>query len=418
MVCEKNEGIEHDFYKDPIRLKMDGEWLKAEGTTLGADNGIGVATALSLMELGNDIPLPSLEFLFTVEEEIGLIGADKLDNEALQIRSKTMINMDAEEWGQICIGCAGGADQLVTLPITYRTDEPFQDKCYVKLEVKGFQGGHSGINIHEDRANAVITLAKLVRIAFYDGCEICTIQGGDKGNAIPREARCTLLIPKEKLTEIKKKLQNKWDYLQQEYGVFEVGMMMEMADISEEEGNGFNVLSREKGEKLIQLLLTLPHGPIKLSHVAKGLVETSTNLASVKLTDKGYNIVCKPRSSMIGPLEDILFKIESIGKLCGSEVDTSGFYPGWSPNPKSALLEDLKKVYTEVLDGSIPEVTAVHAGLECGILMEKLGEIDMIAYGPTILGAHSPDERVHIESVDKFWQLTLKLLEKISKQQP
>ena len=406
MVCEKNSDVEHDFTSDPISLLRDGEWLTADGTTLGADNGIGVATALALLEMEEGAKLPPLECLFTVDEETGLTGAFALDGALLQ--GRTMLNLDTEEWGAICIGCAGGGDSQISLPVTYEGAPG--DFLSFQLAVEGLKGGHSGVDIHEYRANAIVLLASVLVPLAGMGARIVSVQGGDKTNAIPREAFATLLLPPEAMADAQIAVAGRTESLRSEYGSLEKDMRVSLVGLEDAPAE---CLSAEAQGNLMGLLRTLPHGALKYSHTIPGLVETSNNLASVAPVDGNYLVVCSSRSSIMEALEDIRLRIASMATMCGATTTRTGTYPGWQPNPDSPVLKRLKRIYAAQL-GEEPEVGAIHAGLECGVIGERAPGMDMVSFGPTITGAHSPDERVEIPSVEKFWNLLLELLAELA----
>ena len=402
MVCEKNSDVDHDFSRDPIRLLRDGDWLTADGTTLGADNGIGVATALALLEMAADARLPPLECLFTVDEETGLTGAFALDGALL--RGRTMLNLDTEEWGAICIGCAGGGDSELALPVGFEASPG--DFLSFQLSVEGLMGGHSGVNIHEYRANAIVLLASLLEPLATIGARLVSVRGGDKTNAIPREAFATLLLPPEAMADAQIAVGARTAALQAEFGTLETGLRVTLAGLEDAPAE---CLSAGAQTNLLGLLRALPHGVLKYSHAIPGLVETSNNLASVAADGDNYRITCSSRSSIMETLEDVRNRIATIAALCGATATRSSSYPGWQPDPESPVLKRLKRIYTAQL-GEEPEVGAIHAGLECGVIGERVPGLDMVSFGPTITGAHSPDERVEIASVGKFWNLLLALL--------
>ncbi|CAL5222920.1 g5353 [Coccomyxa viridis] len=418
MVTEKNNDVNHDFFNDPLRLRSDGSWLKADGTTLGADNGIGVATALALLDLPNSVeyPLPPLECLFTVDEETGLTGAFDLDPSLLT--GKTLLNLDTEDWGEIFIGCAGGGDSMITLPVQHESLDASSADAYT-ITVSGLMGGHSGLNIAEDRGNAVQFVARLANAVLKAAPEsrLARIAGGDKRNAIAREATVDLVVPVNGASAAAEAVNRYSQALKQEYGALE--QQLDVAVTQSKEQVPKQVLSAASAERLLTLLLTLPHGVQKFSHTVPGLVETSTNLASVKpdSTDNSapgaYKINCSTRSSLSPALEHVRDSIARLSRLVGATIEQDTAYPGWAPNPGSAVVKLAQEVLTEVT-GHEAKVGAIHAGLECGIILEKVPGMDAVSYGPTIKGAHSPDERVEIATVAPFWQATLKILGKLA----
>jgi len=407
MVCEKNRDCNHDFMKDPLKLYTDGDWLKAEGTTLGADNGIGVAAALSLLDMPTDCKLPPLECLFTVDEETGLTGAFALNGDI--IKGRTMLNLDTEDWGEICIGCAGGGDSSIDLNVDYQ-DTP-SDFLSFQLSVEGLMGGHSGVDIHEERGNALVFLASIIdAIQNSMDCRIVSLQGGDKHNAIPREAFATVVVSPEAMSNAQIIVSKREQGLIKEFGSKEKNMRITFAGLDDAPEK---TLASNSQKALIGLLRTIPHGVLKYSHDVEGLVETSNNLAAVKLVGGNYNIVSSTRSSISDALELQRERIALMSKAYGAKVEQDEAYPGWAPNLNSSILETTSKIYAELLDGE-PNVCAIHAGLECGVIGEKVNGMDMISFGPTIKGPHSPDERVDIPSVKKFWELLLRILEELA----
>jgi len=407
MVCEKNRDCNHDFMKDPLKLYTDGDWLKAEGTTLGADNGIGVAAALSLLDMPTDCKLPPLECLFTVDEETGLTGAFALNGDI--IKGRTMLNLDTEDWGEICIGCAGGGDSSIDLNVDYQ-DTP-SDFLSFQLSVEGLMGGHSGVDIHEERGNAIVFLASIIdALQNSMDCRIVSLQGGDKHNAIPREAFATVVVSPEAMSNAQIIVSKREQGLIKEFGSKEKNLRITFAGLDDAPEK---TLASNSQKALIGLLRTIPHGVLKYSHDVEGLVETSNNLAAVKLVGGNYNIVSSTRSSISDALELQRERIALMSKAYGAKVEQDEAYPGWAPNLNSSILETTSKIYAELLDGE-PNVCAIHAGLECGVIGEKVNGMDMISFGPTIKGPHSPDERVDIPSVKKFWELLLRILEELA----
>ena len=407
MVCEKNRDYEHDFMNDPLKLYTDGDWLKAEGTTLGADNGIGVAAALALLDMPIDCKLPPLECLFTVDEETGLTGAFALNGNI--IKGRTMLNLDTEDWGEICIGCAGGGDSSIDLIVDYQ-DAP-TDFLSFQLSIEGLMGGHSGVDIHEERGNAIVFLASILD-ALQDSidCRVVSLEGGDKHNAIPREAFATVVVSPEAVSDAQIIVSKREQGIIKEFGSKEKNLKIGFAGLN---ASPEKTLTNSSQTALIGLLRTIPHGVLKFSHDVKGLVETSNNMAAVKCDGGKYNVVSSTRSSIAEALELQRERIALMSKAYGAEVEQDEAYPGWAPDLTSSILETTTKIYSDMLDGE-PHICAIHAGLECGVIGEKVNGMDMISFGPTIKGPHSPDERVDIPSVKKFWDLLLKILEELS----
>ena len=421
MVTEKNQNTEHNFDTDPIILQRLSEgdddnksWLGAKGTTLGADNGLGCAAALALLGADESKVLPSIEALFTVEEETGLYGAADLDVEILGLTGKSMLNLDMEEYGDIFIGCAGGGDSTITMPLSKEVISADLNEI-VEIRVEGLLGGHSGLNIHEHRGNAVIICAAAVQsvleAAGDGGASLLSICGGDKHNAIPREASAILAINPSSRDVVERSVSASAMAAKEEYGLLEKSLKIAMnAKESSEEDD--EALTKSSAQTLLAVLLSLPHGPIKFSHAIPSLVESSSNLASIS-TDRKSNvatILCSSRSSIGTALEATPDKIKAVAYLAGATVKQSKAYPGWAPNPSSEILEVTKCMFSKKL-GRAPGVNAVHAGLECGLLMAKLGkDLDVVSYGPTITGAHSPDEKDDVSTEEPFFEVTEDIL--------
>jgi len=407
MVCEKNKDVAHDFAKDPIELVRDGEWITAKGTTLGADNGIGAAAMLAVMESKNVVHGP-LELLFTIDEETGLTGASALDESMLE--GRILLNLDSEEDGVIYIGCAGGRDTEFFLK---REDQqPVAGSVPVKVLVTGLQGGHSGLNIHEGRANAIKLLTRLLwNLRDSVDFQLAEIDGGNKHNAIPRECDAIIYVTPEKVETVKSIASQYQAIYQQEYQFVEKNVQIQVNT------EGFTapaaVFNNSLRDTLLNMLYAMPHGVMAMSLAVPGLVETSTNLAVVKTTDDQISILTSQRSSVTTRLDEICEMVRAVGKLTGAEIRQGNGYPAWQPNPDSPLLTVAKTVYQELF-GTEPQVKAIHAGLETGIIGAKFPGMDMISFGPTIVGAHSPDERVHIPAVEKFWNFLTAILQKFA----
>jgi len=394
MVGEKNSDTVHDFAADPIRASVKGDWVQAEGTTLGADNGIGVAACLAVMEDRSLIHGP-LEFLFTVDEETGLTGANKLARGLL--KGTRLLNLDSEEEGTFTIGCAGGADSMIRMPVV-RTKSAAAD--IYRLKVSGLRGGHSGLDIDQGRANALKILSRML-VQALDGHRFSLVgmEGGNKRNAIPREAWADIAVDPSRVRALSGLFRKAFAKIRVEYATVEVDAKYTFAKIP---GPKDFPLDRASGRKLLDLALSLPHGVIAMHPTIAGLVETSTNMAIVRLGRKEAEIVCSTRSSIASALEATRGVLKAVCRLAGAEIQLQDGYPGWMPNLQSALLAKLRDVHLHTT-GKDAEVKAVHAGLECGIIGEKYPGMDMISFGPTIEHPHSPDERVHIASVERFW---------------
>jgi dipeptidase D len=408
MVCEKNSDVKHDFWKDSIKPKIEGDWVKAEGTTLGADNGIGIAAQLAVLS-DKSLKHGPIECLFTVDEETGLTGAKKLAKNLFC--GKVLINLDSEDEGEIFIGCAGGIDTSVEYE--YVPVEADKKLNAIKVKLFGLKGGHSGDDINKGLANSNQLLSRFLW-SCYQKFEIVLgdFQGGNLRNAIPREAEAVILIrPKYTDTFIKDFTQYQ-NTIKNEYSITEPDLKMEYSEVIIPKTS----LSKKETIKLLNCLYACPNGVISMSQAVEGLVETSTNLASVHFKENNRIIIgTSQRSSVESAKRDIAHRIESMFKLIGAEVSHGDGYPGWSPNKDSKILEISKEVYSNLF-GNPPKVKAIHAGLECGLFLEKYPGLDMVSFGPTLRGVHSPDERMQISSVDKFWKFLVAILEKTSKQ--
>jgi len=400
MVPEKNNDVEFDFLTQGIRVLRDGDWLTADGTTLGADNGIGLAIALALA-VDPDCSHPALELLFTVDEETGLTGAFQMG--AGLLTGKRMINIDSEDEGVIFVGCAGGGDSQLYMPLSF-VDAPGSLE-FVGVKVRGFIGGHSGLTIGENRGNAVKAMAQLLyEAAASEPTYLASFQGGDKHNAIPREADVVVAGAPGFLGRLDAVKDRVMGWLIQEFGKIEPGMRIELSGV-----RTLPVLSPDDSLRLAQLILALPHGVISMSRDLPGLVETSTNVARVRFEGNDATVLCSTRSSVGPALERVRTSIRSIARLAGARYTGKDAYPGWQPNMDSNLLRLASRTLEE-FSGKVPDVTAIHAGLECGIIGEKYPGMDMISVGPTMKDVHSPDERLSISSTQRFYEFMKKLM--------
>jgi len=405
IVCEKNSDVEHDFSKDTIKTEIKEGWVQAKGTTLGADNGIGVAAAIAVME-DNSLVHGPLEFLFTVDEETGLTGATKIETGFL--KGKKFFNLDSEDEGTFTIGCAGGADSEIILPLKREKSKGGE---LFRLRIYGLRGGHSGIDINQGRGNAIKFLTRLLFQASKKfQFELIHAEGGNKRNAIPREAWADLIIDPSLLDSIFSFFQKAYENIQTEYKVVEKEAKF---SLEKREGEKKEPLSPESQKILIHLLISLPHGVLAMHPEIEDLVETSTNLAIIRTHQDKCEIIDSSRSSVASALEATRNMILALGELAGAGVNQPEGYPGWMPNIESALLKFLKDVYLKVFQKE-PKVEAVHAGLECGIIGEKFPGMDMISFGPTIEHPHSPEERVNIASVESFWKFLTVTLEELA----
>ncbi len=405
IVCEKNSEVVHDFTKDPIQAELKEGWVQAKGTTLGSDNGIGVAASLAAMEDDSLVHGP-LEFLYTVDEETGLTGATKIEPGFL--KGKILLNLDSEDEGTFTIGCAGGADSEIVLPLERKKNQAGES---YRLKIYGLRGGHSGIDINQGRGNAIKFLFRLLWQASEEyPFGIIQVEGGNKRNAIPREAWADLLLGPAQSDPLFAFFQEAYEKIQNEYQVVEKEAKF---SFEKSEQGKENPLSKESQRMLINSILTLPHGVIAMHPEIEGLVETSTNLAIIHTHKDKAEIICSSRSSVASALEATRNTIATVGELVEAKVAQPEGYPGWMPNLASPLLKTLKDVYRKVFQKE-PQVEAVHAGLECGIIGEKFPGMDMISFGPTIEHPHSPEERVNIDSVGKFWKFLTATLEELA----
>ncbi len=405
MVCEKNGDVQHDFLTDPIVTWIDGEWLKAKGTTLGADNGIGVATQLAILA-DDSIEHGPLECLFTVDEETGLSGAFALKDGFL--KADILLNLDSEDEGEMFIGCAGGIDSVGEF--SYQEVDVPADYFAFRVAVKGLKGGHSGGDIHLGRGNANKILNRFLSqsAAKYD-LYLCEINGGNLRNAIPREAYAVCALPEAHKHDIRTDLNIFAAEVENELSVVEPDMKF----ILESEHPQAKAIDKDTMTRLLRTLYAAPHGILAMSQDIPGLVETSTNLASVKM--KPGNIIrieTSQRSSILSARNDMANTVRAAFLLGGARVSSGDGYPGWKPNPASPVLEVAKESYKRLF-GVDAEVKAIHAGLECGLFLDKYPHLDMISFGPTLRDVHSPDERLLIPTVDKFWRHLLDILANI-----
>jgi dipeptidase D len=406
MVCEKNSNVEFDFAKDAIQLVMDGDWLTAQGTTLGSDNGIGLAAALAAAEDDTVIHGP-LELLFTVDEEVGLTGAGMLSPGF--VTAKRLLNLDSEELGAVYIGCAGGGDSTIKLPVAC-VETPGGLAC-MRLKVSGLRGGHSGIDIHEQRGNALKILARILWKAPYaTPLFLASFDGGNKRNAIPREAAAVLIAPPDSMDTIRQLLESEAAQIKLELGGREPELTVELMP---EETLPKQVMDEISQKTLLDMLLAIPHGVETMSYDIPGLVETSNNLATVSTEAPTVTVGTSSRSSSSHALQTVRDRIRAVAELAGAAVEENEPYPGWKPNLDSELIAVAKNVGKRIF-GEEPELKAIHAGLECGIIGEKYPGMDMISFGPHIEHPHSPEERINVPSVDKFWQFLRAMLEELA----
>jgi len=404
MVNEKNADVQHDFKKDPILPKRDGDYLLAEGTTLGSDNGIGIAAALAVLE-DDTLEHGPLECLFTVDEETGLTGASGLDEQMLE--GRCLINLDSEEEGVLYVGCAGGAG--IDLRLSLNRDQSTAEDEIIAFAVKGLKGGHSGIDIHLQRGNALSILARCLNAVWPEpGFRLAQISGGNMHNAIPREAGARLTVPTAESEKLKQRIAHVFQEVAAEYRHTDPGLSMKLES---EPAEPF-IFDSESSFKAVSLLLALPHGVATMSNDIPGLVETSSNLATASIQEDQLLIHVSNRSSVDSALSGVQQRVIAIGRLAGAATEWVEGYPGWQPDMDSPLLALVHRVHEETL-GFAPEAKAVHAGLECGIIKQKYPELDVISFGPQIEFPHSPDERVKVESVSRFFELLTAVLREL-----
>ncbi len=401
MVGEKNNDKVHDFSNDPIIPLRDGEWIKADGTTLGADDGIGIAAQLAILS-SNDIIHGPIECLFTVDEETGLTGAFNLEEGFFN--GRTLINLDSEDEGELFIGCAGGIDTLAAFKPEYEVVPP--GYTGIEVNVTGLKGGHSGDDIHKGHGNAIKILVRyLWQMERQYGFRVSFIEGGNLRNAIAREAFALGVVPSKFKEEARVVLNVLTHDVEQELRYTDPGVKLWLGSSDQPQ----KIFSKSFQNSLLNALYACPHGVMEWSREIEGLVETSTNMASVKLENEEVLITTSQRSSVESARDDLANMVHSVFDLANAKVRHSDGYPGWEPNMQSHILDIAVSSYEKLFDQK-PEVKAIHAGLECGLFLQKYPGIDMISTGPTIKGAHSPDERLHIDSVRKFWDHLLEML--------
>lgn len=406
MVCEKNGDVQHNFLTDPIQTVTDGEWMRAKGTTLGADNGIGVATQLAVLT-DDTLRHGPIECLFTIDEETGLTGAFALKEGFMN--GDILLNLDSEDEGEIFIGCAGGIDTVAEF--AYHTEEVPAAYFACSIQVKGLQGGHSGDDINRGRGNANKLLTRFLALAAAQAdLRLCAIDGGNLRNAIAREASAVVAVPESRKHDLRVMLNTFAAQVEAELAVTDPGVQFVMQSA----GVPAQAIDADTTQRLIAALYAAPHGVMAMSQDMEGLVETSTNLASVKmLPEEGLiRIATSQRSSLESKKEDVARMVRTVFEMAGAEVRQGEGYPGWKPNPHSEILEIAAESYRRLF-GTEAKVKAIHAGLECGLFLEKYPSLDMISFGPTLRGVHSPDERMHIPSVQKFWSHLTDILQHI-----
>jgi len=406
MVHEKNNDVEFDFENSGINMHIEGDWVKAKGTTLGADNGLGVASIMSILQ-STDISHPEIEALFTIDEETGMTGALNLDGNALN--GEILLNLDTEEDDEICIGCAGGID--INISKTYMTDDIDPYSTFVKILVNGLTGGHSGAEIHKGLGNSNKILNSLIKdLDSKFDVRISEIKGGNLRNAIPRESYSIVQIKKDDYSKINQEITNFYDLKKTKYKYLDSNFNISLSDAIGE----YKPLNKDDHQKLIECLEACPNGVFLMSKTIDNLVETSNNLASIVVSGGTIIIKCLTRSSVENSKNELSNLISNIFKNNDFQVELSGGYPGWEPNMNSDILSVAVNCYKK-LNNQQPKVNVIHAGLECGIIGSHYPNMEMISFGPTILGAHSPDEKACISSTKKFWNFLIEILKNIPK---
>ncbi len=402
MVCEKNSDVEFDFLTQPIQTYIDGEWVKAKGTTLGADCGIGCAIMLALL-VSDEVEHPALEALFTVDEETGMTGAFGIESD--MITADYLINLDSEDAGEVFVGCAGGKDTIAKF--NYATEPILAGSKIVELQVKGLKGGHSGADIHLNLGNANIILARFLS-DFLGNFQLLEIDGGNLRNAIPRESRAVVAVSEDVYERMTKAVVEYDKILKKELFVSDSGIGVSVKEVSTEVKDAVGC---DTTKRLINSIITAPNEVLAMSQDMVGFVETSTNLASIKQSNNEIEISTSQRSSVESRREYWAKVMKTHFETYGAKVEQCEGYPGWTPVLNSHLLKVFKQQHSEVL-GYDAKVMAVHAGLECGLFLAKFPNLEMISYGPTLRAIHSPDEKLHIPAVEESWKLMKALLAK------
>lgn len=404
MVPQKNSDKVFDFEKDAIQAYVDGEWVRADGTTLGADDGIGVAAAMAILA-DKSLEHPALEAFFTADEETGMYGATALKGGVL--KGSTLLNLDCETEGELYIGCAGGVDTTATFH--YAPVAVPEGDVALKIALRGLHGGHSGCDIHLQRANAIKLLFEFIKeaVSEYEARLAC-VEAGTLRNAIPREAFAVLTVPKEGKAELLELVDFYEDLFIKEYDGVEddIHLTAEECPIGEVKG----LLPEDTQDFLIHAITICPHGVYRMSTDMPGIVETSNNVAMVHMTESEIKVMCLSRSNIESRKEEFMEILDSCFRLAGADVEFSGSYNGWKPNPNSRILEKMSEVYKQTFPGKEPKVMVIHAGLECGIISTNYPGLDMISFGPTIVHPHSPSEAVNIETVEKFYKFLVATL--------
>ncbi|PKH98943.1 cytosol nonspecific dipeptidase [Shewanella sp. 11B5] len=404
MVPQKNADKVHNFETDPIEAYVDGDWVKARGTTLGSDNGIGMSSALAVLG-SKDIKHGPLEVLLTIDEEAGMTGAFGL--EAGYLDAEILINTDSEQEGEIYMGCAGGVDAQISVPMSWQAPE--QSNASFSLTMSGLKGGHSGVNIHLGRGNANKLLARfLFKYSEELALELVSFSGGSLRNAIPREANVQLMLPAENVEALKQAIESFQALVREELAVADPAMLLTLAAIDAPT----KVMDEEAQNTLIDLLHASPNGVIRMSDEVEGVTETSLNIGVISTEDESVEILCLIRSLIDSGREEVTGMLTALSNLSGASIDLSGAYPGWKPDTSSPVMEIVRDTYNDIYKKD-PTVMVIHAGLECGLFKEPYPHMDMVSIGPTIRYPHSPDEMVNITTVGQYWELLLAVLERI-----
>lgn len=400
MVCEKNHDVVHDFTKDPIKVLYDGDYICADGTTLGADDGIAVAMSMAILD-DDTIAHPAIDVVITTDEEVGMIGASKLDPQ--YISGRLLLNIDSEEEGVLTVGCAGGRKTTTTIPVQYE-DSPYTN--YIKVVVSGLKGGHSGIDIDKYRANANIISARLADYILNNTkSKLCDIHGGAKDNAIPREAQ--IIVSCKNTDDVKNAVETFAQIISREYVDTDCNIKIYCEDITDSS----KVFTVDSAENVINCICLIPNG-IQSMNMELNMPESSNNVGVVTHKDGKVEIVCALRSELASKKMHMYNQIFGLGKLCGGNTIYKGDYPSWVYNPNSFLRDRMIEIY-ENMYKSAPKVETVHAGLECGLISEKIPDMDMVSYGPNLYDIHTPNERGSISSINRVYDFTLKILESI-----
>jgi len=405
MVCEKNNDTVHDFDNDPIQPVLDGDWVRAEGTTLGADDGIGMATQMAILT-STDIQHGPIECLFTVDEETGLTGAFAIQPGFVE--GRTLINLDSEDEGELFIGCAGGIDTVAQFK--YQASKLAKEVVAYRIKVTGLKGGHSGDDINKGLANSIkIANRFLWNISDHFKIRIAEFTGGNLRNAIAREAEAIFVVKSKLAKKVSRQFNSFYEEVKEELAITEPDLTMDLEPVDLPD----RILRRKLQRRLLNSIYACPHGVIAMSQKMPGMVETSTNLASIKHLEGDVIEICtSQRSDSKTAKLDIAYMVESVFRLARFKVSHSDGYPGWSPNPNSDILSVSKKAYEDLFKVT-PIVRSIHAGLECGLFLEKYPDMDMISFGPTLRRVHSPEEKINIETVQKFWDHLLEVLKNI-----